>query len=228
MLAGTGGSQKAAGGPHEPRDGDPESSGPAVSLLSFPSGHHKASEWLPRQLLLYHIQASPSMGAQVAPRSDVHLKPVGQTRCFINYCNVICPSMQWLHSCTQCWHHVAVLLRCCQENWLSQAVVACRLASQAMAAALAASSGVMPPQSAGLPPATQPLQQPVSMAQPAAPAPVIVTAASPAPVAVTAAIEGVATEPKLEPTPEPEQEAKTESEPAKGEPGGWSGWSGWE
>ncbi len=73
MLAGTGGSQKAAGGPHEPRDGDPESSGPAVSLLSFPSEHHKASEWLPRQLLLYQIQASPSMGAQVAPRSDVHL-----------------------------------------------------------------------------------------------------------------------------------------------------------
>lgn len=118
-----------------------------------------------------------------------------------------------------------LLLACCHEG-VPRAAVTCRLASQAMAAALAASSGSLAPQSAGLPPVGQPLQQPASSAQPAAPAPVVTTA-PPAPAVVSAA-EAPATEPKLESTPEPEQHVKPEPEPAKGEPGGWSGWSGWE
>ncbi|CAL5219160.1 g942 [Coccomyxa viridis] len=110
----------------------------------------------------------------------------------------------------------------------TQRALAQQLASQAVAAALAASSAAMPPQSAGLPPASQPVQQPLSVAQPAAPAPVVIPAAPASAPAASAPSDGAIAEPKLEPNPEPEQDPKPESGPAKGEPGGWSGWSGWE
>ena len=109
-----------------------------------------------------------------------------------------------------------------------KAFTSCRLASQAMAAAMAAGSAAMLPQSAGPPPVSQPLQQTVSTAEPATHALPLTAAPPAAAAAAPAAAEGAAPEPELEPTPQPQQQVKLESEPAKGEPSGWSGWSGWE